>query len=137
MSIKTIKWVVGVNGIISFGSRNRLRAVLGVARGVSKRAHHVIPWEYRKHAIVQAAAKAKDAFNMNDVLNAKIVEYFRHSGSHRRYNDWIRIRLQRMIDLGVHNNPDLAFEQLKSLVESLKHIIDANPSVKINELPLP
>ncbi len=133
----TLKWFVTAENIITFGSRSKLRKVLEIPTGDTRRAHHIIPWRFNDNPIVQAAAKITEGWHPNSLLNGKAVEYFRHSGSHGTYDTWIRNQLDEMIRAGVHNNPQVAYNKLKELADLLKEIIDANPNIKINELPLP
>lgn len=125
-----------INGIIQYGSRSQLARVLGTA-GTSFRAHHIIPWRFNNNPIVQAASRYKKHWHPNSTLNGKAVEYARHSGSHGTYDIWVQNKLNDMINRGLANNPERAYYELKRLSELLKRIIDENPGVRINDLPLP
>lgn len=87
--------------------------------------------------IVQAAAKFKNAWHPNSILNGLPVDLARHSGSHNLYDTWVKARLLKLENLGVHNNSEKAYNALADLANDLKIIIDANPNIKINDLPLP
>ena len=57
-----LKWILRTDNIINFGSRGQLRRVLGLIAGDARQAHHLIPWEFTDHAVVQAAAKGTNPF---------------------------------------------------------------------------
>ena len=72
-----LKWIKKVNGLIDFGRRGDLRQVLGLAVGDAKQAHHIIPWEFVDHELIQKAAE-KD-FHMNELLNGIALDKFRNA----------------------------------------------------------
>ncbi len=74
---------------------------------------------------------------MNDLVNGKRVSETRHAGSHLNYDNWVRQKLDALMTPEILNNGDKAIQELEYLATQLSNIIDANPNVKINNLPLP
>ena len=50
----TLKYIVNSAGEIAFGRRGQLRTV--IKPPANHQAHHIIPWQYSSHPVVQAAA---------------------------------------------------------------------------------
>ena len=46
------------DAIVKFSYRGQLRKVLEIGSFSSKKAHHIIPWQFNNHPVVQAAAKS-------------------------------------------------------------------------------
>lgn len=128
------------DGTVKFSGRSQLRRVLQIPRLNLDKAHHVIPWRFNEHPVVQAAAKHWNAWHPNDIANAKRVKRFRHTGSHNDYDIWVRRKLDEFAEPYLQNGidipGDLAKQELTSLANQLKNIIDANPNTTINQLPL-
>lgn len=122
-------------GIIKFSYRGQLRKVLEIGSLSTKRAHHVIPWGFNEHPVVQAAAKSFKGWHPNDLLNGIPVDKIRHAGSHTNYDNYVNSRLQAFQNSqGGSINQEAAYNFLKSLADELKQKILDNPSKTINEL---
>lgn len=85
-----VKLVWKVTGdVITFGSRNQLRKVLGLAVGDLRQAHHIIPWNKQSKLAIQKASKSQHAFHMNEAINGIPLDKTIHSGSHPHYDNLI------------------------------------------------
>jgi hypothetical protein len=91
----TLKWIVGPNGKISFGSRSNLATILGT---VGEEAYHILTWtKTGNHSVVQQAAK--DGFHLNIFENGIGLSKYRKSlgegmhGNHPAYDDYVTHRL--------------------------------------------
>ncbi|MGW8122673.1 AHH domain-containing protein [Roseivirga echinicomitans] len=101
----------------------------------SQRAHHIIPWRFNEHPVIQAAAKSAKGWHPNDILNGAAVAKARHNGSHEVYDTYVNSRLQSFISAQNGNiDPDMAYNFLKSLAEEINLKIISNPTKLINEL---
>lgn len=120
--------------IVKFSYRGQLRKVLNITSR-SQRAHHIIPWRFNEHPVIQAAAKSAKGWHPNDILNGAAVAKARHAGSHGRYDAYVESQLEsiRLQFLGNLDSPQV-YEKVKELAESLKLIIDNNSTTLINDL---
>lgn len=133
---KTLKWFKQANGLITFGNRNLLRKVLGLAVGDLRQAHHLIPWEHGSHSLVQKAAGAD--FHLNEILNGIPLNAIQHSsGGHTLYNEKVRIKLQALWDVGGNTgSADLAKILVRNLGNNIRSWILAHPNQSINDIIL-
>ena len=133
----TLKWIVQTDGFINFGLRGQLRTVLGLAKGNSKQAHHIIPWEFCDNVIIQKAARSKKEFHMNDFLNGIPLEKSIHveGMAHPAYNNRVREAL-REIDQRYNSNisPEDAGKEIGILVSKIRKAIIENPGVNLNQI---
>ncbi len=126
-----IRWIVHpITGVIEFGSRADLRKVLGLVTGDGKHAHHIIPWAMADLPIVQAAARAGDAFHMNDIVNGIALEASEHLVGHANYSNAVREVLQRL----TYNNVDEAASEVARFQRFLEFQILFNPGINLGEL---
>jgi hypothetical protein len=130
-------WIVQTNGIINFGGRYQLRSALGLAKGYSKQAHHIIPWDFCDNVIIQKAAKSSKEFHMNDLLNGIPLEKSIHveGMAHPAYNNRVREAL-REIDQRYNSNisPEDAGKEIGILVSKIRKAIIENPGVNLNQI---
>ncbi len=136
-----------VGAIFEFGNRADLRTVMGIT-DATKEAHHIIPWTHSINPLVQKAADSKKAFHMNHAQNGRELEKFRLDtgngthGNHPKYNEKVKEKMdllwsQLQTHYGVGNvSPDVAKAKLIELQNSIGAHIDANPTIKINDLTL-
>ncbi|MCD0471963.1 AHH domain-containing protein [Flavobacterium sp. JAS] len=132
-SISTkVKLVWKVTGdLITFGSRNQLRKVLGLAVGDLRQAHHIIPWNKQSKFAIQKASKSQHAFHMNEALNGIPLSNAVHNGSHAHYDDLI----QRYLDeIPSNATPDEAYAKVMEILSKVRTAIQNNPGVHINQL---
>jgi hypothetical protein len=143
----TLKWIKDANGVIVFSknaksARYQLRRVLGIPKGNTDQAHHVLPWAKTKgHELVQHAAKG-DGFHMNDLNNGIAVAAWRNQPNHHIYDDAVDLKLGEIrtflenkfgttVDL-IHPNEVAA--ELGKFQAHLKNLIDANPNFHLDDL---
>lgn len=84
-------------------ARSRLARAMNTPRGEA--AHHLIPWEFRSHPLVQLAARS--GFNINGVRNGINLGPTRHFGSHPKYNALVGRELNRAFA----RNPNMSPQQ--------------------------
>ncbi|WP_046759086.1 AHH domain-containing protein [Kordia jejudonensis] len=125
-------WKVGVDGLIQFGRRSQLRKVLNLPVGDPRQAHHIIPWAEGTHEAVQQAAKAGNAFHMNEALNGIAVAAWRNQPNHNLYNERVADKLNQILNSS--SNVDEVYQGLNNFIESLKSIIVNNPNTHLNDL---
>jgi len=130
-SKRTLKWIKLTNGLVSFGDRNLLRKVLGLAKGDARAAHHIIPWAKREHHAVQKAAQSKNAFHMNEALNGIPLQPSVHSGSHSNYDNKIQNYLNA---IPTNATPDQAYSEIMIIINKVKTAIQNNPNTPLNQL---
>jgi hypothetical protein len=154
-TFKGTKWELklthsATTGLIGFGSKTKLRKVLQIPTGSPKEANHIIPWQYTDHPLVQKAADAKtNTYHMNHAANGKELEKFRYAtnpdgthANHPQYNQAVNGKMTQLMDaladyFGPNNiPPDIASQKLIQLQDNIGSIIDANPTIKINDLDL-
>jgi hypothetical protein len=131
-----LKWVRLTNNIVSFGDRRQLRRVLGITSS-SMQAHHIIPWEFINHEVVQAAAKTGNPFHMNELLNGIALDKSIHIEGmvHAAYNTRVANALQVLkTNLGPNINPLEARQELGNLINNIRTAIQQNPGVSLNNI---
>ncbi len=134
-----MKWYKETNGIIRFGDRRLLRKVLGLAKGDSRVAHHIIPWEKDGHDLIQmAAAGGENSFHLNSLLNGIPLTAVQHTGSHANYTSLVTQKMDVIVaNLTAAGNftPQAAMEQLTNLINNvIKPAIQNNPNISINQI---
>ncbi|WP_256010314.1 AHH domain-containing protein [Desertivirga xinjiangensis] len=128
-----LKWVVSQSGQISFGRRSQLRQVLKLAKGDARQAHHIIPWEYSTHPVVQKAADY--GFHMNEALNGIPLSTLIHNGSHTAYSTKVFDELEEIRTLyGSNITPPQAEQAVLDLVNRIRNEMINHPTVHINNL---
>ena len=128
-----LTWKV-VNNSIDFGYRDQLKKVLGLAVGSGKHAHHIIPWEFRNHILVQKAAKSGSAFHMNEALNGIPLLSGSHLTGHNLYNSKI-LSIFDINNSAIQNmNPNQAYNFLTGLNSHIRNLIEANPSMNLGQI---
>lgn len=125
-----LTWKV-VGDIIDFGNRGQLRKVLGLAVGNLDQAHHIMPWAWRNHDIIQKAASSGSAFHMNEALNGIAVAAWRNQPNHNIYNNLLKSKLDA---LPSNLTPEQAYNQLTNIVNQAKQAIINNPNTHLNDL---
>jgi A nuclease family of the HNH/ENDO VII superfamily with conserved AHH len=109
---------------------NAIGAAVGPG-GVTKQAHHIIPWVLRTHKFIQKAAR--DGFHMNDypngvrlntysgfcsptglttTLGGAMTEYSFHNGSHQKYTDYVTSILDKYEASANYTTPSKAYDAL-------------------------
>ena len=133
-----VKLVWKVTGdVISFGSRNKLRKVLGLLPGNPLQAHHLIPWSSQTKMAVQKAAKYGSAFHMNEALNGIAVAAWRNQPNHNIYNNVINSKLDAFRDLNPNATPQECYEFITDLIQDIRTWVINNPSSHLNNIVLP
>ncbi|MEQ1745775.1 MAG: AHH domain-containing protein [Saprospiraceae bacterium] len=140
-----LKYVVRTDGIIIFGgnlesARKQLRTMLKTPSGYQ--AHHIVPWEYYDHPVIQAAASVKvDGFHMNDLINGISLPTTagnslpKHLGSHQAYSERVRASLNKIeTDLGPNIDPIAARAKLIALTGNINFKILNTPGGTIDEV---
>ena len=137
-SKRTLKWIKEANGIIKFGERGLLRKVLGLAKGDSRVAHHLIPWEHCANDLVQKAAKGNNAFNMNEILNGIPLTTIQHNGSHALYNQKIKDKLIQLWNSNGQNTmtSNIAEGLVRNLANDIRTWITSHSNQSINNIIL-
>ncbi len=136
---RTLKWLVKADGLIDFGDRSLLRKVLGLAKGDTRIAHHLVPWEHCTDDLIQKAAKGNDAFHMNEALNGIPLTAIQHnSGGHTLYNQKVK---EKLIQLWNANGQDAMSNEtaenlVRNLVNSVRNWIVTHPNQSINDIIL-
>lgn len=133
---KTIKLLwKSINGVIDFGKRSDLRKVLQIKDGMPVQAHHIIPWAKSTDPLVQAAAKAKNPFHMNELKNGFPLHESRHMGRHPNYDKRIVDAFEKIkLQIGQNPDPNLAAEVLRSLTERITNAIRTQADKKIDDI---
>jgi len=133
------------NQKVWFGTRGQLRKVVGLKVGDAKQAHHIIPWEFTEHNVVQLAAKknGKDPFHMNELLNGIALEKSVHIEGmvHTSYNSAVQAKLNSIISdyasSGKTLTPELARTEIEALIVKIRNWIQQNPGVNLNNIVIP
>ena len=135
----TLKWLKRLDGSISFGNRGQLRKVLNLAKGDTRWAHHLIPWETANHSLVQKAAKGDNAFHLNEVLNGLPLNSIQHAPPHDIYNTKIINRLDNLYlqNGGKYMSNSKAEELVRALSNEIKVWVSAHPNSSINDIIFP
>lgn len=146
----------GAGGLIKFPLPSGLsfRQIVGVTDPLEE-AHHLIPQStlIKEHPIVQAAASAnRKTFHIHHPKNGMACKKFRVSyqpdgihANHPNYNAQVKDKLDDMIvdleneyGVGLNQvNPEVISQRLIDFQNSLRSLIQANPSTKINDLVIP
>jgi hypothetical protein len=106
-------------------------------------AHHIIPWEFVSHEVVQTAAKAPSikAFHMNELINGIALEKTVHVEGmiHTAYSTQIRTALGQIAAKYPNGTltPDIARSELETLIGKVRTWIDQNPGVNLNNIIIP
>jgi A nuclease family of the HNH/ENDO VII superfamily with conserved AHH len=134
---RTLKWFKQATGLITFGSRNQLRKVLGLTVRDLRQAHHLIPWEHWNSLLVQKAAHAK--FHLNEILNGIPLTTIQHNGSHNIYNDLVESKLGQLWaqNGGAGMSNETAEALVRNLANQIRDWIVSHPNQSINNLILP
>jgi hypothetical protein len=135
-----------INGVVDWGSREDLRKVLSITNP-NNEAHHIIPWSKKDHPLAQSAGKGN--FHMNHPGNGKELEKFRFDNpggvhaNHPQYNAKVEDLMNQLWNKltthygGASNVPvNVSKNKLVELQQSIAAHINANPTVKINDLTL-
>jgi A nuclease family of the HNH/ENDO VII superfamily with conserved AHH len=130
-SKRTLKWLKQTNNLIHFGDRGLLRKVLGLAKGDSRIAHHIIPWEKATHPAVQKAASGNNAFHLNELLNGIPLNAVVHSGNHAAYLARVQARLDA---IPTNLSPDQTRAAIEAIINDIKTAIQNNPTSHIDNL---
>ena len=129
----TQTWVKDGN-LIKFGG-TRLRTALGIT-DPDKHAHHILPLEHLNHPVIQKAAKANDdPFHINELANGIEIAANRNT-THPAYNDQVLAILNRYLNGRGYANktPEEVYNFLKDEMTRIRGIINANPTVKMQDL---
>lgn len=99
-------------GVDSGKARTHLRKALNSQSDAV--AHHLIPWKFRDHPLVEKAASG--GFNINGFENGVniTVSSGRHKGPHLRYNDAI----ETVLDSVHRNYPDMTSRQAQVVLSN-------------------
>jgi A nuclease family of the HNH/ENDO VII superfamily with conserved AHH len=131
-------WKVLPNGFIHFGSdsycRYQLRKVLGMVVGDGLQAHHIIPLNMQTNPIIQKAARAAEAFHMNEALNGIPLSTLVHNGSHPHYDNLIIQKLKVFADANPNASPSQCFDKVNEIISQIRTAIANNPTTSINQL---
>lgn len=127
----TLKWVAVAGDVVTFGNRSQLRNVLKLATGDLRQAHHIIPWGRSGHKAIQKAAKSKNAFHLNEVLNGIPLNTSVHQGSHGLYDARVLAKLEA---IPTHYSPEKTYTAVLDIISDIRTAINANPTTHINQL---
>ncbi|WP_028284237.1 AHH domain-containing protein [Olleya marilimosa] len=134
---QTTQGVIGLvfkvsdSGLISFGDRNILKHVIGSA-GTGLHAHHIIPWDFRNHDLVQKAANSAGGFNMNEAINGIPLPSGSHLNGHPSYSTKVNDILDNINVDGMDN--DEAYTVLSNFINYLDNLINSNQSLNLGEV---
>ncbi len=128
ISLKIIK---KTDGLISFGDRGQLSKVLGL-KGTGKQAHHMVPWKFGDHPLIQKAANSKEGWHMNQFANGLPLNSSNHLNGHSVYSDTIEAILNRPEYRNLSGNE--AHELLNSLGEHIRRLNEQNPALNLGQL---
>ena len=132
-SRQVLKWIIGTDGLIKFGYRSQLRKVLQLTDR-AKQAHHIIPWEFSNHEIVQKAAKTNDPFHMNDILNGIPLPTTGHLTGHNLYNDKLNQILTNLNNSNPNMSANQAYNHILALTNQIKTHIKNNPTYNLGQI---
>jgi hypothetical protein len=135
-------WIKLSTSKIGFGARSQLRRVLGLGAGNALQAHHIIPWEFCSHEVVQMAAKENvtNPFHMNNALNGIPLPKNVHveGMAHPGYNTAVETALNIVENrYGSSLTPAIAKQELDVLVAKIKNWIYTNPGANLNNIVIP
>ena len=125
-----------INNIVSFGESNALRAqlrlILQTAKGYA--AHHVIPLALSGHDVIQAAARSKYAFHINEFYNGINISTLYHSGNHPNYSKRVADALDKIRTDNPKLNPEACFQKVQDLLQEIRTAIINNPTTNIDNI---
>ena len=129
-----LKWIKKAGGNIDFGDRNQLRAVLGITDS-NVHAHHIIPWNFADHPLVQKAAGVENlnsAFHMNRIENGFPFPYELHLAGHPEYSNKIR----QILDLNNNqiSSPSDAINFINGLTNHIKDLLSSNQTLNSGQI---
>ena len=138
----TLKWIKLTTNQLGFGARSQLRKVLGLGAGNALQAHHIIPWQFCSHDLVQMAAKENVAipFHMNNALNGIPLSKSVHveGMAHPAYNTAVNNALDAIVNrYGSSLTPTIAKQELDVLIGKIKNWINTNPGVNLDNIVIP
>jgi hypothetical protein len=116
---------------MDFGDRKLLRKVLGLAKGDSRFAHHIIPWDKASHPAVQKAAQGSNTFHLNEILNGILLSPAFHTENHAAYLSRVQTRLDA---IPTNLSPEQTREKIVELINDIKLQIQINPNTHIDNL---
>ena len=133
-------WDVGTDGIVHFGNRNILKRIiesnqLTDAFGNILHAHHIVPYNFWNHPIVQKAANSDGGFNINEALNGIPLPSTNHLTGHNSiggYNDTVGEILNEIDELAIDNNN--AYNKLVDFIQYLDNLITSNSDLNMGEI---
>jgi hypothetical protein len=130
---KCTLWWDATSSVINFGDRNQLKRIIKPASGYV--AHHLIPWQFCDHDLVQLAAMANGPhpWHMNDFINGLGVASSRHPGSHPNYSNAVLSKLEDIMEENPNISPDIARDKLENLAVSIKNILNQHPNLGVND----
>lgn len=130
-----LRWAVDAAGRVHFGYRGQLRTILKPL--ANQQAHHILPWKFNYHPLIQKASKANkngSAYHPSDPFNGINVSNTRHNGNHPDYNT----RIMQFLDQQLAQNPSMsnndALFQVETFIQNLRNTIINNPNTHINDL---
>ncbi|HCL05785.1 MAG TPA: hypothetical protein DHW64_07405 [Chitinophagaceae bacterium] len=118
---------------IHFGSKRKLREVLGLEKGNPLVAHHVIPVDLRNHDLVQLAAKGKDPFHIDELINGYPITVAENKGNHFLYIPKVRAKLDAALSTA-NNDPELAKVELLKIINDIRTAITNNRGTNVDFL---
>lgn len=135
ISGRTYKLSYEVAGqLIKFGDKDLLRAqlrrILNTPTGFQ--AHHIVPLDLVEEPLVQLAAKAKAPFHINEFNNGINISNLYHNGSHPNYSLKVKQEMERIYNANM--TPQVAQEELQTLLRRIKTAILASPTTNINDV---
>jgi len=95
-------------------------------------AHHIIPWGLRDRQLVQKAAKSKNAFHINEVLNGIPLPSSNHLTGYSVYNQVLDGKLEYL--KSVATTDDAAYNLLEGLISHTNDLIINNPTKNLGEI---
>lgn len=133
----TLTFAKLASGAITFGDRGVLARVMKPL--ANQNAHHIIPWGKTTHPVVQAAAEAGWHPNHPDnginLLKSLHVNPNGSFNAHPQYDAMIEQKLEELIDdYGSSLTPQIAANELNSIINSVRAAIAANPTEHINNI---
>lgn len=127
---------------IGFASRYTLKQLMRPPSGYN--AHHLIPWGKRFENLVQHAAGAQFPFHIDEFSNGIPVEAWRNQPNHAIYDTRV-VQAMTNIELGLIGEygslalvpPQIAANKLRELQVKIANNILANPTLHLNQIPIP
>ncbi|OWY25897.1 hypothetical protein C7N43_33160 [Sphingobacteriales bacterium UPWRP_1] len=133
-------------GIISFGNKSQLRSVLAMAPITvdPRQAHHLIPWGKRTENLVQHAAGAQFPFHIDEFSNGLPIAAWRNQPNHQLYDQRV-VQVMDNIEFDLISEygslalvpPQIAANRLRQLETMLTTKILENPTLHLNDIPIP